>query len=108
MIKVIFSDFDNTLLDYYSKDNYFDAYKISILKKVREKGIKFCIVTGRSVSFFRQFPNLMDNVDYIMGSNGACIYDVKGDKFIYQSVIEGEDLYEITNYFVTNFIFFER
>lgn len=97
MIKVIFSDFDNTMLDYYSKDNYFDEYKISILNKVREKGIKFCIVTGRSVSFFKQFPNLMDSVDYIMGSNGACIYDVKDDKFIYQDAIDDyEKIIEFT------------
>ena len=37
MIKIIFSDFDNTMLDYYSKDNYFDEYKISTLKKLKDK-----------------------------------------------------------------------
>ena len=92
MIKMIFSDFDETMLDYYSVDNYFDKYKISVLKKVQEKGIKFCIVTGRSVPFFKQFPNLLEVVDYIIGSNGACIYDVKNNKFISHTVIDGNRL----------------
>ena len=102
MIKIIFSDFDNTLIDYYSKDNYFDEYKINVLKKVRDKGIKFCIVTGRSVSFFRQFPNLMDNVDYIMGSNGACIYDVRNDEYLYCDYVNRDSFNEIIGYLLEN------
>ena len=98
MIKVIFSDFDNTMLDYYSENNYFDEYKLSILSKIRKKGIKFCIVTGRSIAFFNQFPNLLENIDYIMGSNGACIYDVINKKFILQDVIENDDFKKITDY----------
>ena len=98
MIKVIFSDFDNTMLDYYSENNYFDEYKLSILSKIRKKGIKFCIVTGRSIAFFNQFPNLLENIDYIMGSNGACIYDVINKKFILQDIIEKEDFDEIIGY----------
>ena len=102
MMKMIFSDFDNTLLDYYSKDNYFDDYKISILKRIQDKGIKFCIVTGRAVSFFKQFPNLLEVVDYIMGSNGACIYDVKNNKYLYNIDIDGEDFDKVIKYLVDN------
>lgn len=102
MIKVIFSDFDETMLDYYSVDNYFDKYKINVLKKVQEKGIKFCIVTGRSVPFFKQFPNLLEVADYIIGSNGACIYDVKNNKFIYQSVVDKDDFDKVVDYALNN------
>lgn len=102
MIKMIFSDFDNTMLDYYSKENYFDEYKISILSRLKEKGIKFGIVTGRSVPFFKQFPNLMGVVDYIMGSNGACVYDVKKDEFIYQSVVDEDAFKKIIEYTLSN------
>ena len=87
MVKIIFSDFDNTLLYYYSDKNYFDNYQISVLRKLNSNGIKFCIVTGRSVTFFYRFPNLLEVVDYIIGSNGACIYDVKNKKYIYQRII---------------------
>ena len=64
MVKVIFSDFDNTLMDYYSDKNYFDDYQIEVLRKVKEKGIKFCVVTGRCMTFFNQFPKLLEVVDY--------------------------------------------
>lgn len=102
MVKIIFSDFDNTLLNFYSENNYFDDYKISILKRLQDKNIKFCIVTGRSVSFFKRFPNLLEVTDYILGSNGACIYDVKNDNFIYCDNIENIDFNEIIKYLRDN------
>ena len=84
MVKIIFSDFDETMLNYHSNKNYFDDYQIDVLKKVKEAGIKFGIVTGRPVDFFDQFPSILPYVDYILASNGACIYDVCNKKFIYQ------------------------
>lgn len=102
MVKIIFSDFDNTMLDYYSEDNYFDEYKISTLEKLQGKGIKFCIVTGRSVSFFKRFPNLLNVIDYIIGSNGACIYDVKNDNYISCDSIKVEDFDDVINYLIDN------
>ena len=102
MIKIIFSDFDETMLNYNDGDRYFDDYKISILSRLKEKGIKFGIVTGRSIPFFRQFPNLMEVVDYIMSSNGGCIYDVKNDEFIYQLAVNDEDFEKIIDYTVNN------
>lgn len=102
MVKIIFSDFDNTMLDYYSENNYFDDYKINVLKKLQDKGIKFCIVTGRSVSFFKQFPNLLGVIDYIMGSNGACIYDVRNDDYIHCSNIDMEVFNGVINYLAEN------
>ena len=59
MIKVIFSDFDNTMLEYYSENNYFDEYKLSILSKIRKKGIKFCIVTGRIQIISNTFQRIL-------------------------------------------------
>lgn len=102
MMKIIFSDFDNTLLNYYSDKNYFDDYQISVLKKIQEKGIKFCIITGRTVSFFQQFSNLLEVVDYIIGSNGACVYDVKEKRFIYQDVINKHSLNLLIDYVIKN------
>ena len=98
MVKVIFSDFDNTMLNYYSDNNYFDDYQIGVLSKLKQRGLKFCIVTGRSVTFFNRFPNLMNVVDYIIGSNGACIYDVKNDKYIYQKFIGDNELNKLIYY----------
>lgn len=95
---MIFSDFDNTMLNYYSDKNYFDDYQISVLKKLSGEGIKFSIVTGRSVTFFNRFPNLLEVIDYIIGSNGACIYDVKNKCYINQQIIGDNELNKMIDY----------
>lgn len=87
MVKIVFSDFDDTMLHYYSDKNYFDDYQLGVLRKMKKKGIQFGIVTGRCVSFFFQFSKLLEFVDYILASNGACIYDVKSKCFIYSNFI---------------------
>ncbi len=98
MVKIVFSDFDDTLMHYYSNKNYFDSYQLGILKKLKDKEIKFCIVTGRSVSFFYQFPELLQYVDYILASNGAVIYDVENKKFIYSILISSDSLEKLVQY----------
>ncbi len=98
MVKIVFSDFDDTLIHYYSNKNYFDSYQLEVLRKLHEKGILFCIVTGRSVSFFEQFPELLQYVDYILASNGAVIYDVEKKKFIHSILINDGSLKKIIQY----------
>lgn len=102
MVKMIFSDFDETMLNYNDADNYFDDYKINVLRKLKNKGIKFAIVTGRSIPFFKQFPNLLEVIDYILASNGACIYDVKNDKFVYQMPIGEVEYNTVIDYALAN------
>lgn len=98
MKKIIFSDFDNTLLNYNDGDTLFDDYRIGILRKIKDKRIKLGIVTGRTVVFFNQFPELLEVVDYVMGSNGACVYDVRNNKYIYQDVIEEDTFKSIVDW----------
>lgn len=98
MVKIIFSDFDDTMLHYYSEKNSFDHYQLDVLRKLKEKGIYFCIVTGRCVSFFYQFPELLKVIDYILASNGGCIYDVRKKKFIFWKFIEQDNLKKIVQY----------
>ena len=98
VVKIVFSDFDNTMLHYYSNKNYFDDYQLEILQKLQKEGIKFGIVTGRCVSFFSQFPKLLEVVDFILASNGACIYDVKNNTFIYNNIIHNNSLEHIIEY----------
>ena len=102
MVKMIFSDFDYTLMDYYSDKNYFDDYQIEIIKKIKEKGIKFSIVSGRCVSFFNQFPNLLEVVDYILGSNGSCIYDVQNKEYIHTNLIDKDEFNKLISYSIEN------
>lgn len=98
MVKIIFSDFDETMLNYHSNKNYFDDYQIDVLKKVKEAGIKFGIVTGRPVDFFDQFPDILPYVCYILSSNGSCIYDVQNQNFIYQKFIGEQEIVALIDY----------
>ena len=98
MVKVIFSDFDETMLNYHSEKNYFDSKQISILKKLKENDIIFCIVTGRNVHFFDRFPEILPYVSYILASNGSCIYDVKNKSFIYQKFIGEQEVVTLLDY----------
>ena len=98
MVKIIFSDFDETMLNYHSDKNYFDDEQIGVLKKVHDKGIMFCIVTGRCVHFFDQFPNILPYVDFIIASNGSCIYDMREKKFIYQRFINKDEVVMLYDY----------
>lgn len=102
MIKIIFSDFDNTLMDYYSSYNYFDEYRINVLRELKKKGIKFCITTGRCISFFSRFSEILEIADYIIGSNGACIYDIKSKKIVYQKPIDNVDFNNIVDWSLGN------
>ena len=98
MVKIIFSDFDETLLNYHSDKKYFDDYQADVLRRIREQGIEFCIVTGRNAFFFHQFSNILPYVSYILASNGSCIYDVKNKKFIYQKFIGVQEVSLLLDY----------
>ncbi len=98
MVKLIFSDFDETMLNYYSEKNFFDEYQLDVLKRLKEREIMFCIVTGRCVSFFRQFQEILPYVSYILASNGSCIYDVNNDQYIYQRYIGEQEVSFLLDY----------
>ena len=98
MIKIVFSDFDETLLNYHSDKNYFDDYQVEVLRNLKESGILFCIVTGRSVNFFDKFNNILPYVNYIISSNGAYIYDVMNKKCIYTKYIGFQEVSDIYDY----------
>lgn len=93
MVKMIFCDFDKTIIDRKSEFKDFSEYQLSILRKLMDRGIMFSLVTGRSVSFFiDEYVYLLDYVSYIIGSNGGCIYDVNNKKYIYSSFIGESDI----------------
>ena len=98
MVKIIFSDFDETMLNYHSNKNYFDDDQVAVLKKIKDRNIIFCIVTGRNVHFFDQFPEILPYVSYILSSNGSCIYDVQNRKFIYQKFIGEQEVVTLLDY----------
>lgn len=96
---MIVSDFDNTLINWH---NSFDNYQVKILKRLKKSDIVFSLVTGRNVSFFNLFPELLEVVDYIISANGASIYDVKNKKFLYNICIADETVGKLINLGIEN------
>ena len=102
MIRIVFSDFDGTMLN-YKKDKFsIDSYQLGVLKRLKDEGIKFCIVTGRGMAFFELYPDLLELVDYVVASNGACIYDVINKKYIYNKKISDTSLDFLVRYALDN------
>ena len=75
---------------------------MKVLRSLKNKGIKFSIVTGRNVSFFDQFPLLVELTDYIISSNGGSIYDVKKSRFIFTKCINDNSLNKLINLGIRN------
>lgn len=99
MIKMVVSDFDMTLINY--KDG-FNEYQISILKRLKENGFVFTLVTGRNVSFFDMYPELLMFTDYIISSNGGAIYDVNNNKYLYNSCINDNSFNQLVEIGIDN------
>ena len=95
-MKIIFSDFDKTLVDRGVNNGKVKDINLDILKKLKSSQVNFSIVSGRCLSFFKEeYPELMNVVSFFISSNGSSIYDVLGSKYIYFSFIDSSDLEKI-------------
>ena len=95
-MKIIFSDFDKTLVDRGVNNGKIKDINLDILKKLKSSQVNFSIVSGRCLSFFKgEYPELMNVVSFFISSNGSSIYDVLGSKYIYFSFIDSSDLKKI-------------
>lgn len=97
MIKAIFVDLDNTLLN---DKKLVSREDIEQIIKAEERGIKVVITTGRSRKDGLEIQKLLKVTRYIISSNGADIYDLQENKIIYNSPIQKkslEKIYEISN-----------
>jgi len=72
-MKVVASDFDNTL---YVKDKNSLQYNINSVKKFIDKGNDFIIITGRSYSNIKKVLNELDiPYTYLVCQDGANIFN---------------------------------
>lgn len=105
MIKLIATDLDGTLM---SPDHLTVTPRtIHALKRAHNKGIKIAIATGRPMSLIDNVVNQVPFVDYVIYSNGACVFDRNQKKVIYSDLIENHQALELIHYFLENKVFFE-
>lgn len=95
MIKAVFFDVDGTLLSFSSHEMPAST-KLS-LKKLREKGIKIFVATGRPPISFRKVLKRLDfDFDGYIYTNGQ--YIVYEDEVIHDMPIAADDLRSIVEY----------
>lgn len=86
-MKYLASDLDGTLIH----NGAISKEDIDAIVRLKERGYKFIISTGRSITsieeFFSKYPEI--EYDYIVGCNGAVILD-KEKKVIYENYIDAE------------------
>lgn len=88
--KLILCDLDGSLLD---SNKRIDSDIIDVIEKLKTKGIKFSIVSGRNNFAIKEIVDEL-NIDYpYICNNGAIIY--KNDRAIHINAIKNDDLREI-------------
>lgn len=105
MVKLIALDMDGTLMSpdhtTVSEENK------KALREAHDKGVKIAISTGRTLSLVGNVCEQVPEIDYILFSNGAGVYDRKADKIIYSNTMSWETAHDILKYLDDKPIFIE-
>src|SRR3989338_5733643 len=97
-LKAILCDFDGTLVD---KDIKYNPDLKKLLLKLKTKGIRFSLATGRAYySSVNNFLNQLNIFDYHILSNGALIFNNKNNKILWFQPILKESAKKIIKYLI--------
>jgi len=94
-IKIAFFDIDGTLTN--NKKEVLSS-TINALNRAHDMGIKLALCSGRSNEYLLKYANDFKNIDYLISSNGARIYDIKNDTNIFTNTLKDNDVIDIYNY----------
>lgn len=96
MIKAVFIDIDETLLN--SQRKISTNTKKQIKQCVVDKGIKIILTSGRSRKDAIEYQKEIGASPYIISSNGASAYDALENKEIYNETLKKETVKKLLNY----------
>ncbi|MCC8073806.1 MAG: Cof-type HAD-IIB family hydrolase [Clostridiales bacterium] len=104
-IKIIATDLDGTLM---SADHITVTERTkAALKKSHDNSVKIAIATGRPLKLVGSVLEQVPFVDYVIYSNGACVFDRNKNEVIYSDLIDVERTEKIVDYFLNERVFFE-
>lgn len=95
MFKLVALDIDGTLLD---KDHVLRDEVMYTVNKVKEKGIKVVLASGRDYKALKPFLHKLGVKDLVIGMNGCRVYNKEG-KTIFNESIDSIVGKEIINFF---------
>ncbi len=94
-IKLIVTDLDGTFLN--SNHVTIPQENIEAFKKAHDMGVKVAIASGRTKILTDYIVEQLPFLDYLITSNGACVYDLKTGKEVCSTLISAEQSIEIFN-----------
>lgn len=94
-IKLIVTDLDGTFLN--SNHVTIPQENIEAFKRAHDMGIKVAVASGRTKILTDYIVEQLPFLDYLITSNGACVYDLKTGKEICSTLISAEKSVEIFN-----------
>ena len=103
MYKLIAIDLDGTLLNSYGEITQENK---NAIKYALDKGVEVVLASGRDPRTMQKISSELDIKDFLIAGNGACVYDIKKQKNIYESYIKKEKALQIIKVCKENSIFF--
>lgn len=104
-VKIIATDLDGTLM---SPDHINITQRTKkALESAHNKGIKLAISTGRPMCIITDVIEQIPFVDYVINSNGACVYDLHEKRNIYESFIPNDIACELIDFILGYEVFFD-
>lgn len=104
-IKLIASDLDGTLM---APDHQTVTERtVAALKAAHDRGVKIAVATGRPLALIDSVLRQIPFTDYVIYSNGACVYDRNAKKTLLTKLVDNETAISAVKYFLTLPVFFE-
>lgn len=97
--EIIFIDIDDTL---NPSNQAVSEYTKDVMRRIKEKGIKVVINTGRSTQYAISKSIEAGLSEYVISSNGAEVYDYYERKEIFSKPIGKEDIKEVYKYVMSH------
>ena len=96
---IVFVDIDDTL---NPSNGQVSEYTKEVMKKLKDKGIKVVVNTGRSAKYAIEKSIEAGLSEYIISSNGAEVYNYHDRKEIFSKPIDNKDIRSIYEYCITH------
>lgn len=97
--EIVFVDIDDTLNPSNGKTS---EYTKEVMKKLKDKGIKVVVNTGRSAKYAIEKSLEAGLSEYTISSNGAEVYNYHERKAIFTKPIDNDDIRNIYEYCITH------
>lgn len=94
-IKIAFFDIDGTLTN---NNKIISDANISALKKLKKKNIYIVLVSGRWNNYLLKYAQDIEVVDYIISTQGSCLYDVKKKYILKSETLSPFLVHKLVNY----------